>query len=111
MQAKNLKQSLPKEPKRKLSKEHRSWPKKKRRRTEAVTGLIIILVAFSYVTSLLLDFNFLSPDTTLQEDLAYLSEHIHNQEISSWSWLATSMITLVAIPFYLVIFRKRLRSL
>lgn len=84
---------------------------KRVRRTEVATGLIIILVAFSYIASLLLDFNFLSPDTTLQEDLAYLSEHIHNQKISSWSWLATALVTLVAIPLYVFIHQKRLRSL
>ncbi len=84
---------------------------KKVRRTEVVTGLMIILVAFSFITSLLLDFNFVSPYATFQEDLAYLSEHIHNQRISSYSWLATALITLVAIPFYLVIFHKRLKTL
>lgn len=84
---------------------------RKVRRTEVVTGLIIILVAFSFITSLLLDFNFVSPYATFQEDLAYLSEHINNQLISSYSWLATALIILVAIPFYLVIFHKRLRAL
>lgn len=84
---------------------------KRIRRTEVYTGLIIILVAFSYITSLLLDFNFLSPDTTLQEDLAYLSEHTRNQKISSWSWLLTAAITLASIPFYLIIFHRRMRTL
>jgi len=73
--------------------------------------LVIILVAFSFITSLLLDFNFVSPYATLQEDLAYLSEHINNQKISSYSWLATSVFILIAIPFYLIIFHKRLRTL
>ena len=86
-----------------------SGPKK--RRIEVVTGLIIILVAFSYIASLLLDFNFISPDTTLQEDLAYLSDHTRNQQISSWAWLATGIITFLAIPFYLAMFHRRLRSL
>ncbi|MCK5134760.1 MAG: hypothetical protein KAR19_03160 [Bacteroidales bacterium] len=81
------------------------------RRTEVVTGLVIILAAFSFVTSLLLDFNFVSPYSTLQEDLAYLSEHINNQKISSYSWLATSVFILIAIPFYLIIFHKRLKAL
>jgi hypothetical protein len=84
---------------------------KRIRRTEVLAGLIIILVAFSYIASLLLDFNFLSPDTTLQEDLAYLSEHTRNQKISSWAWLFTAAITLSAIPFYLIIFHRRMRSL
>ena len=81
------------------------------RRREVMTGLIIILVAFSFITSLLLDFNFVSPFTTLQDDLAYLSDHIINQKISSWSWLATALITFVAIPFYVAIFSNRLKLL
>lgn len=81
------------------------------RRREVMTGLIIILVAFSFITSLLLDFNFVSPFTTLQDDLAYLSDHIQNQKISSWSWLATALITFIAIPFYVAIFANRLKVL
>lgn len=84
---------------------------KKVRRREAYTGLIIILVTLSYVTSLLLDFNFVSPYATLQDDLAYLSENIQNQRISSWSWLATALITFVAVPFYVVVFSHKLRAL
>lgn len=73
--------------------------------------MIIILATFSYVTSLLLDFNFVSPYTTLQEDLAYVSDHIRNQEISSWAWLITAAITFIAVPFYVIIFSRRLRAL
>lgn len=72
---------------------------------------MLILLAFSYITSLLLDFNFVSPYATLQEDLSYLSEHTQNQKISSYSWLATSLITLIAIPYYFRLFRKKLRFL
>ena len=79
----------------------------KTRRGEVFTGLLLILLAFSYVTSLLLDFKFVSPYATLQEDLVYLSEHTENQKISSYCWLATSLVTLMAIPFYIRIFRKR----
>ena len=81
--------------------------RKIQRRREILAGLTIILAAFSYVTSLLLDFNFLSPYTTLQEDLSYLANHLRNQEISSWAWLATSLITFLAIPPYLILFHKR----
>jgi len=85
--------------------------RKKVRRREVITGLIIILVAFSFVGSLLLDFDFMSPYATLQEDLAYLSDQIDNQKISSWSWLATALIIFIAIPFYVAIFTNRLRIL
>ena len=83
----------------------------KTRRAEVVTGLFLILVAFSYITSLLLDFKFVSPNATLQEDLVYLSEHTPSQKISSYSWLATSLITFFAIPFYLRVFNKKPRIL
>jgi hypothetical protein len=81
------------------------------RRTEILTGLMLLLVAFSFVTALLLDFKFVSPDATLQEDLAYLSEHTRNQLISSCAWLATALLTLFAIPFYLSVFHPKFRIL
>jgi hypothetical protein len=84
---------------------------KKHRRREVMAGLVMILVAFSYLTSLLLDFNFISPYATLQEDLSYLSNHFRSQQISSWSWLATSLVTFLSIPIYLAIFHRRLRVL
>lgn len=85
--------------------------RKKARRREVYTGLIIILVALSFVTSLLLDFNFVSPYATLQDDLAYLSDNIQNQQISSWAWLATALITFVAVPFYVIVFSHKLKAL
>lgn len=72
------------------------------------TGLIIILVGFSFVLAMLLDFNLGNPYSSLLEDLAYLSDHSLNQKISAWAWLVTSLVTLVAIPFYLVVFHRRL---
>lgn len=81
------------------------------RRREVIAGLIIILATFSFVTSLLLDFNFVSPYATLEEDLSYLSSHLKNEQISTWSWLATSLITFISIPFFLMLFYKRLRVL
>lgn len=85
--------------------------RKRVRRREVFTGLIIILVVFSYIASLLLDFNFVSPYANLQEDLAYFSDHIRNQEISSWAWLITALITFIAVPFYILIFSRHLRAL
>lgn len=84
---------------------------RRERRREVFAGLVMILVACSYVTSLLLDFNFVSPYATLQEDLAYLYNHLRNQHISTWSWLATSAVTFLAIPVYMILFYKRLRVL
>jgi len=82
-----------------------------RRGREIRAGLTIILAAFSYLTSLLLDFNFVSPYTTLQEDLSYLATHLQNQHISIWAWLVTSLITFVAIPPYILLFHRKLRVL
>lgn len=79
------------------------------RRREVLAGLCIILAAASYVTSLLLDFNFVSPYATLQEDLAYLSNHFRNLQISVWAWLGTSIITFLSIPPYLLLFHRRLK--
>ena len=90
-----------------MQKEARS----KRRRTEVFTGLIIILVGFSFIFAMLLDFDMGSPYSTLLDDLSYLSDHSLNQKISAWAWLTTSFITLVSIPFYLIVFHKKLKFL
>ena len=73
--------------------------------------MLIILVTFSFITSLLLDFNFVSPYATLQEDLNYLSEHVQNQRISSMAWILTALFTFLSIPFYITLFRKDLKLL
>jgi hypothetical protein len=84
---------------------------KKQRRKEVMAGLILIVMAFSYLASLLLNFDFVSPYATLQEDLNYLANHLQNQQISVWSWLVTSFVTFLAIPFYLMVFHGRLKFL
>lgn len=86
-------------------------PHKKQRKRELWMGLVTLLAAFSYVASLLLDFNFVSPYATIQEDLAYLSNHLNNLQISVWSWFITSLVTLLAVPFYLLLFHKRIKIL
>jgi len=88
-------------------------PKRSRkyRRREITTGLVILLVAFSFLAALLLDFNFVSPYASLQEDLSYLSDHIVNQRISVYLWLGTALLILIAIPLFLATFHQRLRFL
>ena len=76
-----------------------------------LAGLAMILAVASYVTSLLLDFNFVSPYATLQEDLSYLSNHYRNLQISVWAWMGTSIITFLSIPPYLLLFHHRLKFL
>lgn len=84
---------------------------RKYRRREIATGFIILLVAFSFLAALLLDFNFVSPYASLQEDLSYLSDHIINQRISVYLWMGTALLILIAIPLFLAVFHKRLRFL
>jgi hypothetical protein len=84
---------------------------RKQRQRELWMGLVTLLAAFSYVASLLLDFNFVSPYATIQEDLAYLSNHLRNQQISVWSWFVTALMTFIAVPFYLLLFHKRIKVL
>ena len=89
-------------------------PEKKegaRRRNEVFTGLMLILVAASYVTALLLDFRFMSPYATLQEDLSYLSENTLSQKISSIAWLVTAIITALSIPFFFSLLRRKMKFL
>ena len=86
----------------------------KRRRIriiEIITGLIILITAFSFIASILLDFNFVTPYSTLSEDLTYLFDQYNSQRISSYSWIVTSVLTLISAPLYLLIFRRRLRVL
>jgi hypothetical protein len=83
--------------------------RKKQRRREVLAGLAIILAVASYITSLLLDFNFVSPYATLQEDLSYLANHQRNLQMSVWAWLGTSLLTFIAIPPYILLFHKRLK--
>jgi hypothetical protein len=83
----------------------------KHRRMEVLTGLIIILVGFSFIFAVLLDFDVGSPYSTLLEDLSYLSDHSINQKISAWAWLTTSVITVISIPFYILVFHKKLKFL
>jgi hypothetical protein len=84
---------------------------KDRRLWEILGGGMLILVAFSFIGALLLDFRFVSPDATPQEDLAYLSESIPVQKTSSWAWLLTSILTFASVPLYLLAFRNHLRVL
>lgn len=86
-------------------------PRSRLRRMEVITGLIFILVGFSFVSAMLLDFDLGSPYSTLLDDLAYLSDHSLNQKLSAWAWLSTAFITVISIPFYLYVFHKRLTFL
>lgn len=85
--------------------------RRKFRRREVFTGLLIIGVAFSFFASLLLDFNFVSPYATIQEDLSYLSEHTESQKISAYLWMGSATMILICVPFFIFTFHKRLKWL
>jgi len=84
---------------------------KRVRRIEVFTGLLFILLSLSYIASLLLDFKFVSLYATPQEDLAYLSEHVGNQGISSCAWMITSFLTLLSLPFYILVLWRHVKVL
>jgi len=77
------------------------------RKTEVGAGLLLILLAFSYITSLLLDFQFISPYATLHEDLGFLSENTGTLRTSTLAWMATSVLTLLASPLLFLALRKK----
>ena len=81
------------------------------RRGEVITGLILTLVAFSYVASLLLDFRFVSPYASPQEDVSYLRESIDQQLTSSIAWMITAALSFLAIPAYMLVLGKASRTL
>lgn len=77
------------------------------RKTEVGTGLFLILLVFSYITSLLLDFQFISPYASLHEDLSFLSENTGTLRTSTIAWMATSLLTLLASPLLFQAMRKK----
>ena len=77
------------------------------RKTEVGTGLFLILLVFSYITSLLLDFQFISPYASLHEDLSFLSENTGTLRTSTIAWMATSLLTLLASPLLFQTMRKK----
>lgn len=85
--------------------------RRNRRNIEVATGFFIIITVFSYIASILLDFNFVSPDTTLYEDLSYLSDHFNTQRVSSLAWIITASLTFLSIPFFILVFNKKLKFL
>ncbi len=82
-------------------------PKTQRER-EKITGGVFLLAAFSFIAAFILDFNFVTPYTSVQEDLSYLNEHPDRQSTSASAWLATGSLTLLALPFYLSVSRRKL---
>ncbi|MBN1133017.1 MAG: hypothetical protein JXR52_12850 [Bacteroidales bacterium] len=84
---------------------------RKRRKTEVFTGFLVLLTTFGFIVAILLDFNFVSPYATLNEDLSFLMDHYNTQRISSYAWLSAAVLTFITIPFYQLTFKGRLKFL
>jgi len=82
-----------------------------RRKTEVVTGFIMLLTTFCFIAAILVDFNFISPYTTLYEDLSFLIDHRNNQVISSYAWFIVASLIFISIPLYIFTFNGRLKAL
>jgi len=83
--------------------------RRSKRNIEIATGFIVLLASFAFIGAILLDFNFVSPYTTLNEDVNFLLEHSRSQMISAFAWIATAVLTVISIPFYILTFHKRLK--
>lgn len=83
--------------------------RRSKRNIEIAAGFIILLTSFAFLGSILIDFNFVSPDTTLNEDVNFLLEHSQSQTISAFAWIATAVLTIISVPFYILTFHKRLK--
>ncbi|MEZ5070149.1 MAG: hypothetical protein R2751_04050 [Bacteroidales bacterium] len=81
------------------------------RRREVAAGIVFLFASFAFLASLLMDFNFVSPYSTMGEDLSYLAEHSQNQALSSLAWLSAGGFTLLSLPLYLWVFRRHQRFL
>ena len=79
------------------------------RRTEVACGLLLILVSFSFMVSMLLDFTFVSSFASPMEDLFYLAENVIRQRFSTLSWFVSSVLIAISIPLYILVFRGRQR--
>lgn len=79
-----------------------------RRKYEIFAGLFFILVVVGYLATLLFDFEFISPYTSMEEDLQYLVNNPGNSRTSTWLWLGTSGLTFLAAPLLFMALHRRL---
>jgi len=80
--------------------------RKKIRNIEVLTGIILILATLSLLISYVLNFEYISPEHSIEEDMSFLLESTRPQRISSVSWLITSIFSLFLLPFYLITFYR-----
>lgn len=73
---------------------------------EIPTGLFFLLTIILILVSFLFNFDFYSPDTSLEEDIGYLFDSALRQKLSAITLLAAGVATLVFIPLYLMMFHR-----
>lgn len=73
---------------------------------EVFAGIFLILATLSILISYLLNFEFTSPDRSIEEDLNYLLESSGQQKTSAIIWLITSVLILVLMPLYLMVYYR-----
>lgn len=73
---------------------------------EVFAGILLILATLSILVSYLLNFEFTSPERSLDEDLNFLSENLGQQKTSALNWLVTSILFLILLPLYLMVYYR-----
>jgi len=76
---------------------------------EAITGIILILAVSAMLLAMLTDFSFVTPFSSLQEDMTYLSDNISSLRISALIRLSCGVLSLLLLPFFLITFSHHTR--
>lgn len=84
---------------------------KQSRRREIGAGLIFLLAVAVFIAALIADFQFISPYTTLEEDLQYLINNPEGSMLSTWFWLASGVATFFSAPLIFLVFNTHSRVL
>jgi len=82
---------------------------KKIRYIEVLTGVLLILLVSAMLLAMLSDFSFVTPYSTLQEDMSFLTDNIESLRISALIRLACGILSLILIPFFLKTFSYNTR--
>jgi len=80
--------------------------REKTRIIEVFTGIVLILSTLSVLIAFLTNFEFASPDRSIEEDLNFLSESALQQKTSAITWLVTGVLFVFLLPLYLMVFYR-----
>ena len=73
---------------------------------EVWAGIFILLSTLALVFAYLLNFEFASPDQSLETDFLYMTNNVALQKTSSIAWMATAIILILFLPLYLLAFYR-----